>query len=854
MPAQDTSVSGADGPGSTAAEDDDGTMEKVGELWRVIRTRLEQSELKLARLKEDPDDIASLDSVSRTVQACGNACALLGFDKLGALSVACDRLVTSLREGSVRMSPEAHAALLRTVVAVSSMVRSIEKLGHEGEDAFEDLRAELSRLTPDTAATPPAPEPASTPADAQGGTSAAEAVPEPVPATSDEPLTPIPPVPGSTGMDAPSPAASAPPAVPPPTPAEPVAPNDSPSPTASAPPAVPPPAPAKPVAPNDAPSPTASAPSAVPPPAPAGPAAQKSPEQKPVETKAGAAPSGTSPPVETSVRVDVSLLDALMNQVGELVLSRNQLVEYARRYEDSAFIASTQRLNQITSELQEGVMKTRMQPIHSIWAKLPRVVRDLSRTVEKQIRVEMEGKETELDKSLIEAMKDPLTHLLRNSVDHGIETPAVRVAKGKPAEGVLLLRAYHQGGQVHIEIQDDGAGINAERICEKAISKGLITAEQASNMSHADKCKLCFHPGLSTAEKVTNISGRGVGMDVVKTNIDAISGAIDLESVPGEGTTFKIRVPLTLAIVPALVVTSGGERFAIPQANLLELIRIDGSKEVLGVEKISDCPVYRLRGKLLPLVYLNEQLKLEGPQASTLNIVVLQAGTGRFGLVVDEINESQEIVVKPLAEVIRSVPVFAGATIMGDGYLALIIDVPGLAERAHVLSTQNQQQLRRYDSEAGSSNDERSSLLLVRSSAGGRVAIPLNDISRLEQFSPSQLESVGNDQVVQYRGQILPLIELSDVLAEGVLATADTAAEEDNVQRVVVFGESGRQVGLVVREIVDVVDESLTITSGAKRKGVLATAVIQGKVTEMLDVSHFLECAEPAHSALRACA
>jgi len=762
-----TATGGAIRPASPAP-----SAEKAGEFWKVVRGRLERAARELPGLTVEPENRAPLVSVSRTVKACGNAGGLLGHDKLGALCRECESLVASLSEGSVRMSEGTSEALLRTVAAVLSMVQSIETLGHDGEDTFEELKAELSRLN--------------------GGSLSEHA--GDMPAVTDTPA-----VAESTSTPASTPAST---------------------PTAS-PPSPPPETPvAVPASPSD------------------GGAA------KPDTAKPGAAPAGPGSPVETSVRVDVSLLDALMNQVGELVLARNQLVEYASRYEDSAFLASAQRLNQITSELQEGVMKTRMQPIHSIWAKLPRVVRDLSRSVGKQIRVEMEGKETELDKSLIEAMKDPLTHLIRNSVDHGIESPEARTACGKPIEGVLLLRAYHQGGQVHIEIQDDGAGIDPDRICDKAVSKGLISAEQASQMTHADKCKLIFLAGLSTAEQVTNISGRGVGMDVVKTNIDAISGAIDLESEQGRGTTFKIRVPLTLAIVPALVVTSGGERFAIPQANLLELIRIDGSKDVLGVEMISDCPVYRLRGQLLPLVYLNEQLELRDNPASTLNLVVLQAGSGRFGLVVDEINESQEIVVKPLAEVVRSVPVFAGATIMGDGCLALIIDVPGLAERAHVLSSQNRQELKRYGNDEETVDDARCSLLLVRSSAGGRVAIPLNDISRLEQFSTTRLESVGDSRVVQYRGQILPLVELSDVLAERASNPATVA--DDGVRRVVVFGENGAQVGLVVHEIVDVVDESLSIIGESKRDGVLATAVIQGKVTEMLDVSHFLGSGEPS--------
>jgi two-component system chemotaxis sensor kinase CheA len=328
------------------------------------------------------------------------------------------------------------------------------------------------------------------------------------------------------------------------------------------------------------------------------------------ERPASTPPASGAAIADSSIRVDVPLLDKLMNLVGELVLARNQIVEYTLIQENPQLVAASQRLNLITSELQEGIMRTRMQPISNIWAKIPRVVRDLAISCGKQIRVEMEGKETELDKSLIEAMKDPLTHLIRNAVDHGIEMPAARQAAGKPEEGCLLMRAYHEGGQVHIEIADNGAGLNPVKLRTKALEKGLITPERASAMSDQDFRRLIFLAGFSTAEKVTNISGRGVGMDVVKTNIEKIGGVIDLESELGRGTTFKIRIPLTLAIVPALIVTSGGERFAIPQVNLLELIRVNEEQRNAAIEYVHSHPVYRLRGKLLPIVYLNQELRL----------------------------------------------------------------------------------------------------------------------------------------------------------------------------------------------------------------------------------------------------
>ena len=549
------------------------------------------------------------------------------------------------------------------------------------------------------------------------------------------------------------------------------------------------------------------------------------------------ASSGTV--VEASIRVDVPVLDSLMNLVGELVLARNQIVEYVGAHENIQVVAAAQRLNLITSELQEGVMQTRMQPIHSVWAKLPRVVRDLSRACGKQIRVEMEGKSTELDKSLIEAMKDPITHLVRNSVDHGVETPEKRIAAGKPAEGVLLLRAFHEGGQVHIEISDDGGGIQADRIKKKAIENGVVTVEQASKMSDPEICKMIFLPGLSTAEEVTNISGRGVGMDVVKTNIEKISGAIDLDTEVGRGTTFKIRVPLTLAIVPALIVSTGNQRFAIPQVNLIELIRIDEEDQANAIEYIHGCPVHRLRGQLLPLVYLQKELKLGQREPGALNIVVLQAEKCRFGLVVDQINDTQEIVVKPLAEALKSIPVFAGATIMGDGRVALILDTQGIGHRARVMGAATDSKLATKIADSTEKSGKSETLLLVRTAADGKLAIPLNRVARLEQFEISQTEMAGDIQVVQYRGQILPLVALSGFLLD---RRARHGVEEDAAEliQVVVFGEEGHQVGLVVKEIIDVVDEVLEVRGKGSREGVLGTAAIHGQVTELFDVTSFV--------------
>ncbi|GAB97491.1 chemotaxis protein CheA, partial [Kineosphaera limosa NBRC 100340] len=455
---------------------------------------------------------------------------------------------------------------------------------------------------------------------------------------------------------------------------------------------------------------------------------------------------------DSSIRVDVDLLDSLMNLVGELVLSRNQLVQRAAASQDQELQRSMHRLSLVASELQEGVMKTRMQPIENVWSKIPRVVRDLANSLGRQIRVEMEGKDTELDKTILEAIKDPLTHLVRNSCDHGIEMPEDRVAKGKPAEGVLLMKAFHEGGQVNIEIIDDGAGINPEKVKDKAVEKGLISREAADRMSDRDAGHLIFKAGFSTAAAVTNVSGRGVGMDVVKTNIEKIGGVIDVTSEFGRGTTTRIKIPLTLAIIPALLVRGKDNMFAIPQVNLLELVRLDREQAAERLETIQGTPVYRLRGALLPLVDLREQLGEEKGDSDTTFIAVLRADQRQFGLVVDDIEDTEEIVVKPLGIQLRGIDLYAGATLMGDGRVALILDTVSLAARAGMVNDGSEAAKRAAEEAAKLVRSDSTSLLVVRLSNGRRVALPLKCVERLEEFPMTRVETVGQNQVVQYRG------------------------------------------------------------------------------------------------------
>ena len=547
---------------------------------------------------------------------------------------------------------------------------------------------------------------------------------------------------------------------------------------------------------------------------------------------------------DSSIRVDVDILDRLMNLVGELVLARNQILQFAPKGADASFIATSQHLNLVTSELQEGVMKTRMQPIGNIWSKFPRVVRDLSMAVGKKIRLEMEGKETELDKTLIEAIKDPLTHIVRNSCDHGIESPEKRAEAGKDEEGVLLLRAFHEGGQVNIEIVDDGGGIDPDKIKAKALEKEVITQEQADRMGDRELVNLIFAAGFSTAEKVTNVSGRGVGMDVVRTNIEKIGGTVDIKSRKGKGTTLRVKIPLTLAIIPALIITSGGGRYAIPQVNLLELVRLDGEQAKKSVEQIQGAPVYRLRGNLLPLIYLHEELELEKKsEDDAVNIVVLHADDRQFGLVVEGISETEEIVVKPLGEQLKGLAAFSGATIMGDGKLALILDVMGLAQKAHVIAEHSEKTLTVAHSTQALAVD-RQTLLIFGLEEDDRMAIPLSEVARLEEFKRSDVEQSGEQDVIQYRGEIMPLIYLRKYLNLGRGVSQESDPNE--LMQAVVFTRNERSVGLVVRRIIDIVDENITVKRGANRTGVLGTIVVQDRVTDLLDIENIVRDADPS--------
>jgi two-component system, chemotaxis family, sensor kinase CheA len=531
-----------------------------------------------------------------------------------------------------------------------------------------------------------------------------------------------------------------------------------------------------------------------------------------------------------SIRVNVDTLDHLMTTVSELVLTRNQLLEIVRRHEDSDFKVPLQRLSNVTAELQEGVMKTRMQPIGNAWQKLPRIVRDLCAELGKDIELKMVGAETELDRQVLELVKDPLTHLVRNCADHGIESAAERLAAGKPAKGNIRLAACHQGGHIIIEIADDGRGLDVARIRAKALEHGLASEAEIAAKSDAEICNFIFAPGFSTATRVTSISGRGVGMDVVRNNIEQIGGTVDLQSVAGAGAKFTIKIPLTLAIVSALIVESGGERFAIPQLAVLELVRANHGEH--RIERIKTTPVLRLRNKLLPLIYLKDVLRLCGGESDSDSgfVVVSQVGNQVFGIVVDGVFHTEEIVIKPMSSKLREIAAFSGTTILGDGSVIMIIDPNGIAQmlgRTAQLGRDDKPELK--DREENAANDL-VSLLVFRAGSHQPKAVPLSLVTRLEEIDCRKIEVSDGRYLVQYREQLMPLLRID----------TQTDLKQAGAQPILVFSDRGRSMGLVVDEIVDIVEDRLNIEVSSERPGVLGYAVVKGNATEILDVGHFL--------------
>ncbi len=542
------------------------------------------------------------------------------------------------------------------------------------------------------------------------------------------------------------------------------------------------------------------------------------------------------PAATQTIRVTVDVLEDLMTLVSELVLTRNQLLQLARNQENSAFTVPLQRLSHITSDLQEGVMKTRMQPIGNAWNKLPRLVRDLSHDMGKKIELTMIGAETELDRQVLELIKDPLTHMIRNSGDHGLETPAERRAAGKPETGNIVLNAYHEGGYIILEISDDGRGLPVDRIRAKVLSNGLATEAELAGMTDGQIQRFIFRAGFSTAATISAVSGRGVGMDVVKTNIEKIGGTIDLKSTAGQGTAFTVKIPLTLAIVSALIVEAGRERFAIPQLSVVELVRASrGLDNAAGasnsvIERINNTPVLRLRNRLLPLVNLTELLALTnqdtGEQAA--HIVVAQVGQQMLGIIVDRVFDTEEIVVKPVAPILRHVTMFSGNTILGDGSVIMILDPNGIA-RASNVGAGPETKLPRASAVDAQSSGAKTAMLLFRAGETQRMGVPLGLVARLEDIPREKIEISCGAPVMQYRGKLMPLIAINGGIDR-----------QKPTQPLLVFAEGDRIMGLMVDEIIDVVEDRLDIELAGVRPGLLGSAVIGGLATDVLDTGYWL--------------
>ncbi len=655
------------------------------------------------------------------------------------------------------------------------------------------------------------------------------------------------------------------------------------------------------------------------------PASVEAPNVKPEAKKKESMPRSIE--AETNLRVNVSLLDSLMNLAGELVLGRNQLLQAIGSKDTRAIQLVGQRLDLITSELQEAIMLTRMQPIGNVFNKFHRVVRDLARDLGKEIDLVIEGSEVELDKTIIEAISDPLTHLVRNSADHGIEQPDVRLSAGKKPTGKVHLRAFHQAGQVNIEIADDGKGIDGDKLVELAIEKGLITEDQAKMMSDKEKVALIFLPGFSTAKEITDVSGRGVGMDVVKTNLDKLGGVVDIDSEPGKGSIVKIKLPLTLAIIPCQIITTGGDRYAIPQVNMDELLRIPASQIHERIEKVGGAEVVRLRGQLLPLLDLNQILGIEsiyvdpengeerpnrrkniadrralesseeavggdvpgeaeeeavqGPgqpskgsthagssrlgegtdspiagvgkdrrgnlerrfhSESAVNIVVVSAGALKFGLVVDMLHDSEEIVVKPLGRHLKRCQGYAGATIMGDGRVALILDVGNLVRMAGLAFVENadrSSELAREAAEAVKAKKDMQSLLVFRSSEEEQFAVTLSQVERIEKVKAKDVEEVGGKRVMQYRGGSLPLFSIDQVAQVRPLVD-----KEDLL--VIVFILGGREIGLLAIGPVDAIDVAVEVDGKTlMQPGIMGSAIVGGQTTQFVDIYSMAEMVNP---------
>jgi two-component system chemotaxis sensor kinase CheA len=752
----------------------------MDDLLREFLTETNESldvvDVELVRFEQEPNNAKILDNIFRLVHTIKGTCGFLGLPRLEGLAHAAETLMGKFRDG-MPVTGDAVTLILSTIDRIKQILDELEQRQQEPAGEDRDLIGELERMVIDAsaAAAPPPAAPRAT-----AGSLVYQVL--------ERPLRP-----GEVSLDELERAFRETVAEVKPVEAPPVARSNGKAAAATR------------------------------------PANDKAKVEKDDEDKLDARLANQS------IRVNVETLEHLMTMVSELVLTRNQLLEIVRRHEDSEFKVPLQRLSNVTAELQEGVMKTRMQPIGNAWQKLPRIVRDLSSELNKQIELEMHGAETELDRQVLDLIKDPLTHMVRNSADHGLETPEERRAANKPEKGTIRLSAYHEGGHIIIEIADDGRGLDTEKIKAKVIANGLMSESEAEKKSEAQIHKFIFAPGFSTATAVTSVSGRGVGMDVVRTNIDQISGTIDMKSVPGEGSTFIIKIPLTLAIVSALIVEAAGDRFAIPQLSVIELVRAQTNSEH-RIERIKDTPVLRLRSKLLPLIHLKKLLQIDADgsvEPENGFIVVTQVGSQTFGIVVDGVFHTEEIVVKPMSTKLRHINMFSGNTILGDGSVIMIIDPNGIAQTVGSSTTAQDAAEEEAETQRHAANENAISLLVFRAGSPEPKAVPLSLVTRLEEVDCKKIELSNGRHLVQYRGQLMPLVRVNN----------DVNVKTEGSQPLLVFSDTGRSMGLVVDEIVDIVEDKLDIEVVSSTAGILGSAVIKGHATEIIDVGHFLPLA-----------
>ena len=786
---------------------------------------LDVVDVELVKFEQDPNNAQILDNIFRLVHTIKGTCGFLGLPRLESLAHAAETLMGKYRDGAP-VTKDGVSLILMSIDRLKAILADLEASGSEPSGDDQDLIGELERMALESDAV------------MEGGAEATEAAaeeaepePEPEPEPEEErevrvgevPLDELDRIFNETESDYDAEAAAKQQMEEALAEVKAKASEGGDVAEADAPAAEAAPEPAK----VDAPK------------AEAKPAPAKKPEAKPAAGAAAEAkPAGEKSLASQSIRVSVDTLENLMTMVSELVLTRNQLLEIVRRHEDSEFKVPLQRLSNVTAELQEGVMKTRMQPIGNAWQKLPRIVRDLAGELGKDIELEMVGAETELDRQVLDLIKDPLTHMVRNSADHGLEMPDVRSSLGKPEKGTIKLSAYHEGGHIIIEIADDGKGLPTEKLKKKALDNELYTEAEIERMSEAQIHKLIFHPGLSTAEQVTNVSGRGVGMDVVRTNIEAIGGTIDLKSQEGRGTVVMIKIPLTLAIVSTLIVESAGERFAIPQLAVVELVRAQKDSEH-KIETIRNTPVLRLRNKLLPLSPLSQLLGVESENESTEIgeegfIVVMQVGNQTFGLVVDAVFHTEEIVVKPMSTMLRHLTMFSGNTILGDGSVIMILDPNGIANAiGSAIDSEVAEEATAAEEVQLDEDKQTVSMLVFRAGGEEPKAVMLSLVTRLEDIQAETIEQANDRYLVQYRGHLMPLVKVNEAME---LRTSGT-------QPMLVFADEHRSMGLVVDEIVDIVDEVLDIEVTSDKPGLLGSAVIKGKATEIVDVGYYMPLA-----------